>query len=278
MSPNPKKLILGLLLAAPANQLTVQQAINGCSLFNISENHVRVSLVRLSTEGKIESCGRGAYQLGPQARATADEVADWELAEDKVIDWDGSYIAVHSAALPKSDRKAAKVRNRAFEMLGFAPLERSLHIRPNNIVGGAQVMRQHLLALGVEPTVVSFEAQHFSAEHANQISGLWDSAALNQRYQQETVRLTSWIQQHHELELEVAARESYLIGSQAIRQVVFDPWLPEPMVNTQARHEFVAVVKQFDKVGKNVWRQLGEQHEAMPTAARTTPLDHQTLH
>lgn len=277
MLPNPKKLILGLLLAAPGQSITVQEAINACGLFNITENNVRVSLVRLSSEGMIESCGRGAYQLGPNAQKTALEVSEWETAEQRLIDWNGSYSCVHSAALPRSDRKAIKNRERAFEILGFRELERGLHIRPNNIEGGISHARERLLALGVEAPIVTFSATEFNTEQAATIPTLWDGKSLSTLYKTECQRLVRWMENHHELELEVAARESYLIGGQAIRQVVFDPWLPEPMVDVSARHDFVAAVKRFDKVGKDIWQSLGSVHEAMPTAANTSPLRRDTL-
>ncbi|MGC4062998.1 MAG: hypothetical protein QM749_20015 [Aquabacterium sp.] len=69
MSPNPKNLILNLLLAADGMPLIAADAVSSCALFGIRENSVRVALVRLSAAGMVESAGRGAYQLGPQAAA-----------------------------------------------------------------------------------------------------------------------------------------------------------------------------------------------------------------
>ena len=38
---------------------------------------------------------------------------------------------------------------------------------------------------------------------------------------------------------EAGAREVFLIGGRAIRHVVYDPLLPSPFVDVQARHDFV---------------------------------------
>ena len=46
MKPNARKLILGLWLATDGAPLNVRDAINACSLFDITENNVRVTLVR----------------------------------------------------------------------------------------------------------------------------------------------------------------------------------------------------------------------------------------
>ena len=71
----------------------------------------------------------------------------------------------------------------------------------------------------------------------------------------------------HSLEPEVAARESYLLGNDAIRQLVFDPLLPEPLVDVTERRAFTDTVVAFDQAGHRIW---GEQ---LPAAlqARHTP-------
>ena len=53
-----------------------------------------------------------------------------------------------------------------------------------------------------------------------------------------------------------AARESFILGSKAIKQVVFDPLLPEPFVDVAARHAFVEMTRHFDQVGHKIWRDL----------------------
>ena len=66
-APTPKSLILNLLLAANGAPLSASDAVSSAGLFGIRENSVRVALVRLNAAGMIQSCGRGAYLLGPQA-------------------------------------------------------------------------------------------------------------------------------------------------------------------------------------------------------------------
>ena len=65
MKPNPRSLILNLLLATEGDPLSARDAISSCALFGIRENSVRVTLVRLASAGLIEAAGRGAYRLGP---------------------------------------------------------------------------------------------------------------------------------------------------------------------------------------------------------------------
>ena len=68
MKVDPKHLILDLLLAVGDKPLTVRHAILACSLFNISENSLRVTLARLSAAGLIDVAGRGASSTMPQKR------------------------------------------------------------------------------------------------------------------------------------------------------------------------------------------------------------------
>lgn len=64
------------------------------------------------------------------------------------------------------------------------------------------------------------------------------------------------MQRAAKLEPEVAARESLLMGRHAIRQIVFDPLLPAPMVDVDARHAFVETVRAYDRAGQAIWRQV----------------------
>ena len=48
MMPNPRSLILNLLLATDSQCLSAREAVASCALFGISENSVRVTLARLA--------------------------------------------------------------------------------------------------------------------------------------------------------------------------------------------------------------------------------------
>src|SRR5438045_2281556 len=118
MAPTAKSLILELLSASAGDELPARVAIGAGALFGISENNVRVALVRLSSVGLIAASGRGAYRLTDSAEDLAREVASWRSAEDSVRAWQGAYVAVHSGPLGRVDRSALKRRARALSMLG----------------------------------------------------------------------------------------------------------------------------------------------------------------
>lgn len=257
---NPRALILRLLLGAGAQgdgALGVRELLASCALFDLPENSVRVALARAVAAGLLVAPRRGAYALGPKARPLADEVRGWRRLPSQLADWDGGWVAVHVGAVGRSDRPALRARERAFDLLGLAGFERGLHLRPDNLAGGAEALRTRLRALlpdGTDAGTV-FTLRDFSPADDTRARGLWDAAALNTRYGDTTGRLSAWLDDARTLPLESAARELFELGNRAIRQLVFDPWLPAPLIDEAARKRCVAAVIRHDDIGQAIWRQ-----------------------
>lgn len=265
MTPTPKSLILNLLLAADGAPLSASDAVNSAQLFGVRENSVRVALVRLNAAGLIESAGRGAYRLGPQATTVAADVASWRHAEQRVCEWTGAWLMVSTAGLGRSDRSALRGRERALALAGFQSLDEGLHVRPDNLVGHAQAARSRLQQLGLEAEAPVFVATELDADLDRRARGLWSSAKLNQAYERTRNKLESWMASADRLDTETAARESYVLGNEAIRQMVFDPMLPAPLVDVEARRACVQAVMAFDAAGHRIWQQLLPSLRQTPT-------------
>lgn len=256
MKVNPKNLILDLMLAVGDKPLTARDAIQAGGLFKISENSLRVTLARLSAAGLIEVAGRAAYRLGPAATDLAGEVASWRRAEARLRPWQGGYVVVHCGALGRSDRAALLQRERALQMLGFRPFERGLHIRPDNIEPHVDAVRQRLYKLGLDRDAAVFLADGLDPERDARARQLWDGKALTQSYRQLRMKLEQWLAGANRRSLDVTARESFLLGGRAIHQLVFDPLLPEPLVDTAERHAFIQSVHRFDETGRAIWNRF----------------------
>lgn len=275
----PKSLILNLLLAGCGEPLSASDAVASAQLFGIRENSVRVALVRLNAAGMIESVGRGAYRLGPQASELADDIASWRHAESRVCDWHGAWLMVSTAALGRSDRAALAVRERALALMGFMPLSEGLHVRPDNLVGHAEAARTRLHKLGLQAQAPVFVASDLNPELDQQARKLWSGEHLNQAYARTGAKLRQWLAHADQLDTETAARESYLLGNEAIRQLVFDPMLPAPLVDVEARRACLDAVVAFDAAGHRIWQQLlsslrtpdGSAPQPATTAARRDP-------
>lgn len=256
MKVNPKNLILDLMLAVGDKPMTARDAILAGSLFKISENSVRVTLARLSAVGLIAVAERGAYRLGPAATDLADEVATWRTAEARLRVWQGGYIVVHSGALGRSDRVALQRRERALHMLGFRLLERGLHIRPDNIEHDLDTVRQRLCKLGLDREAAVFRATGLDPAREAVVRQLWDGTMLTQSYRQLRGQLEAWLGRADQLTLEAAARESFMLGGQAIHELVFDPLLPAPFVDSRERHAFIQAVHRVDEAGRAIWNRF----------------------
>lgn len=261
MSPDPRSLILSLMLGSEARgdaELGVRELISACALFDLPENSVRVTLARSVASGLLVTPRRGAYALGPQARPLAVEVGRWRQLETQLLDWNGDWIAVHVGATGRSDRPALRARERAFSMLGLAEFERGLHLRPNNLVGGAGLLQERLRLLVTEgaETGTVFVMSELAKADAERAKRLWDVATLDANYRDTTARLTAWLENAPTLPLDRAARESFQLGHAAIRSLVFDPLLPAPLVDADARTRFIRTVARFDDAGKVIWQRF----------------------
>lgn len=254
--PTAKSLILDLLLAFEGHPLSAKQAISACSIFDISVNNTRVALVRLSSEGLIESAGRALYQLTEDAHALADDVASWRTRSQRIRKWDGDYICIQAGKLNRSESKARKARDRMLQMLGFRALNESLYVRPNNIEESIEAVRKRAYKLGLEKSALVFRAGDFDAHSRKQIAALWSPKDLLATYENQGRKMEEWLAKKDRIEHEVAAREAFLVGGAAIKHVVYDPFLPEEWIDIKAREKFIALVHEVDQAGQNIWRAL----------------------
>lgn len=288
MATDTRALVLNLLLGAEVRgeaELGVRELLAACALFGLPENTVRVALARAVAAGLLVTPRRGTYALGPAARAVADEVSGWRRIESSMVAWDGGWMAVHVGASGRSDRVASRARERAFGLLRLAEFERGLHLRPDNLVGGVDALRErlgHLLPEGTDTGTV-FALRGLAPADDARARALWDRAVLDAGYRDTTARLAAWLDGARGLPLERAAREVFELGHAAIRRLVFDPLLPAPLVDAAARSRFVRTVARFDETGRAIWqrflagvrapagRPTAPSHGASASAARSLP-------
>jgi len=107
--------------------------------------------------------------------------------------------------------------------------------------------------LGLESGAAVFVATAFEAKREARARALWKRESP---YRGERSRLEKWLARAKLLDLRVAARESFLIGGDAIRRLVFDPLLPEPLADANDRRAFIETVMKFDRAGQEIWRRL----------------------
>ncbi len=270
---NARVLIMDLLFADPDAAVNSRQFLLAAQLFSISENNVRVALTRLASDGLIESAARGVYRLSAQAKEISEPVANRAQGIKATKPWTGHYLAVHTGMLGRVDRTALKRRERTLRLNGFRELTAELFIRPDNLAEDFEQTREHLINTGLDQRAVMFVASQFDESHRGAIGKLWDKKALNDRYKKTSQHVTSWLALVEDLDIDVAARESMLIGRQAIPLMLTDPLLPEPFVDIALQQQFFSDVQRLDQVGHQLWHQLWQQSQLgaeindMPKAA-----------
>jgi len=261
MNVSAKAVVLEVLSASESiyeGVLPVRSLVQAASVFDIAENSVRVAIVRLRAEGLLESPARGEYRLGPSAQVVNDKIHGWRTVSSRIGDWDGSWAAVFTADLSRTDRPALRRRLRALRFLGFEELKSGLFLRPNNLTPGIDGIRDELAALGLDADASVFRMEELNPDQERRARALWDSPGLEQTYSQLHGDLTISMHRLEELSLNESVREVFLLGREGIRQVVLDPLLPEPLVDEDKRSSMVHVLQTYCDKGLNLWARFLE--------------------
>ena len=267
MKPTAKRIVLELLTAADAHQGSIANLVAAAGVFGIDEGNVRVAVTRLVAAGTLEPAGRGEYRLGAATRALTAQVTSWRDLERQVRRWDGGWACAQLGDLGRTDRSALRRRERALRLHGFRELARGLAVRPDNLAGGVDALRSQLLELGLEPRALVFRASELDADAERRARALWDRDRLTASYRSTTARIERFVATIPELSARAAAREAFLFGSDVLRMIMFDPRLPEPLVDVAARRALVDAMKRLDTIGRGLWAELfGVPHHLVVVA------------
>jgi len=254
--PSPKRLILDLLSTTPQRALPVAALIAAARLFGITENNLRVTLVRLRAAGLLDTDERGQYRLAPVAAPVGRHVTAWRDVEARVRPWDGGWIGVHTAAVQRSERRAHRHGDRALRFLGFQPLAAGLHLRPDNLAGGVEAVRAHLYELGLDRKALVFGVHDLDETAERRARRLWGTKALRDGYRSSLAALQKSQRRLTALPVHEALIESFSLGGRVIRQIVLDPLLPEPLVPANERRALVEAMRCYDRAGRSRWSEF----------------------
>jgi phenylacetic acid degradation operon negative regulatory protein len=253
VQPTAKSLILDLLSTLRGGAMPVRALVAAAGLFGIAENGVRVELARLTARGLVTRDQRGQYRLAEAAAAVQGRVASWGRTEERIVDWDGGWIAAHTGGLPRVRRGAQRSRTRALDFLGFRELAPALWVRPRNLRGGVAEVRRQLQALGLEPAARVFALDDLDGPTEAHARTLWDVPAMVAAYRTTRRALEESERHVRRLPVEQAMVETFLLGGNAIRQLALDPVLPEPIVPAAERGALARALVQYDRVGRQCW-------------------------
>lgn len=274
-SPTAKQVVLDLLSTLPRGEMPVRALVAAGAVLGVPENGIRVGLARLRAAGLVERDARGAYRLGARAATVCRQVVSWRRLDQRVRPWDGGWIAVHLAGLPRADRGRLGRRMRALRLLGLRELVPGLEVRPDNLVGGVAAVRAELYALGLDGTAPIAVLRELDAASEARARRLWPVATLEAGHRRARRTL-----EHSERRLAAlpearAMAESFLLGGRVIRQLVLDPLLPEAIMPGRERERLLAAMRRYDRLGRACWARFmqgfGLPHVAAPLDLRLDP-------
>jgi len=268
MPTTPRTLVVDLLSTVGGRAMPVRALIAAGEVFEFRPESMRVALVRLCEHGTIERNERGQYRFAAAARAVQEHVVAWNRIEDRMVPWRGGWIGVHTGALARSERGRLRRRERALQLYGFRPFESGLWLRPDNLRGGVEATRAALVDLGLEASAPVFGVSQLDAASDERARALWDTAALRASYREMSAALAESAARLPSLPARQAMAESFELGGEAIRRIVFDPLLPEPIVPAGELAGLVEVLRRYDRLGRDSWRSFmkdqGAPHPSAP--------------
>ena len=253
MRPTAKSLILDLLSTLRRDALPVRALVSAGSLFDLTGNGIRVALARLLQAGLVERDERGLYRLAGAAEAINRETTSWRTRSLGIRSWQGGWIAV---LVPPSVVASARVlarRRRALAFLGMRELQPGLYLRPDNLPGGIPAARERLAELGLDPGCGVAALDDLDGATETRARDLWDVGDIRAGYRRTTATLDASRERLPHLPREEAMVESFLLGGSGIRQVVFDPLLPEEMVPAAERLALTEAMRRYDRAGRQCW-------------------------
>jgi len=272
--PTARSLVLDLLSTLRRGTMPVRALIEAGALLGIEENNVRVSLARLYASGRIERDERGRYRLGPAVAPISGRLRSWRDLGQRQRAWRGDWLAVHCARLGRGP--ARRRRERALELLGFRELETGFSLRPDNLRGGIDAVRDQLvsLATGVDATDTAlgrvFLVRDLDPASDLEARSLWDAAALADECRASLTDLRDSEARLPRLSDEEAMIESFLVGGRILRQLVRHPLLPPEILDPAPLAALLEAMKHYDALGRDAWARFLSRHDV---PHRALPLD-----
>jgi phenylacetic acid degradation operon negative regulatory protein len=252
MGPTAKSLILDLLTTLRGGSMPVRALVAAGALFGIGENNIRVSLARLLSAEVVVRDDRGSYRLGERAEPVRGRVASWRRVNERMAHWQGSWVGLQPGALPRGSAARRPVE-RARRFLGFRELRPGLELRPDNLVGGVEAVREQLEGLGLEPGALVFGVRDLDSKTDAAARSLWDVETLAEAYQAMNLALERSRRRLPELSAKQAMVESFLVGGEALRSIALDPLLPEAIAASAPRESLVTAMDSYDHQGRICW-------------------------
>ncbi len=260
MEPTARTLTLDLLSTLRHGAMPVRALVEAGGWFGFAENNVRVSLSKLLGEGRVARDERGSYRLAPATEALSRQLRRWRKLEEEQRPWKGAWVAVQAGRLSRSP--ALRRRTRAVEAVGLRALEPGLLLRPDNLRGGVEAVRERLRALvaaGDAPVLV-YRAEALDPETDLRARQLWDVDALVAGYEAGLDALARSHARLDDMRPEQVRVETFRVGGRVVRDLMSDPLLPPAILDPAPRRALVDAMRAYDDRARTAWAPFLAEH------------------
>jgi phenylacetic acid degradation operon negative regulatory protein len=175
--------------------------------------------------------------------------------------WSGGWLSIFVGHLARSNKTQVRSTERSLQLHGFAETQPGLWLRPDNLRASLSAVFKSLTALGLASNSIGAEINRFEPPDSINPAQLWHRAALERLYRAHIATLATSRDKLATLEHRQAAGETLLIGRRVTRDVLLDPLLPDELVDAELRRAMIDAMKEYDKVGKSLWREFFLEHE-----------------
>ena len=254
--PSSNRLLLSLFSQPNLKHMSIKQLIAWGELFEHEPATIRVAAGRLVKQEFLLAEQRGNYTIGTTDTSIRQLASTWRHSLARVAQWNGGWLSVYTAHLGTKSKQNIRIRERAFRLTGFKPLEKNLWCRPDNLIETADSTFARLVEIGLENTAILMKVDHFNHALTTNPMSLWSPEQLEKTYGLLTSLIEKSAQRLPNFDITQATRESFLIGEHVIRQINQDPLLPAEMVDASARKDLLAAMVGYDRVCHPIWQEF----------------------
>jgi phenylacetic acid degradation operon negative regulatory protein len=255
------RIALALLGASRGRALSATVLVGAADLLGVSGNAMRVALSRLAASGDVVLEERGSYALSPARLGAVARVRTFRTGFASRLAWQGRFLGVLTADLPRRNAALVARRERALDLAGFRHFAHGLWARPDNLEGGRAVVSAHLVRLGLEDDAEVLEVTLDGAQ-VKRLERAWNVAVDATRATALRERIEKFIASVPGKALRKVAAESFWLGDEVLRFLARDALLPETMADPAPRRELAEAMRTLDERGHAVWQALLQELEA----------------
>ena len=226
-----KRLVLELLTANDSHQGSVARLVDAGDILGVDANSIRVALARLVAAGTLKLAARGEYRLASTTRALTEQVTGWRDLERQVRRWTAAGRP-STSAMPRA--AIAVPSGGASAPCGcsdFASSASHSRCAPTTWPAGSRRCADSS-SRSVSTSRHSCTARPSSTM---QPSGVLAPCSMARSSTPHTVRPPRGIRPVPRRAGRSSAarrvRESFVFGSDVLRAIMFDPRLPQPLVD-----------------------------------------------